>query len=307
MERFYRRDAATEAEPLHQALASLGVHHVDALALARPELPDELDDRAQDACEALIAIADLAGGEWPVRGRAALVTLRGEVDENEETVGVRLLADTKTIFEAKDVDRLATSDLIAALHEDDEAGWSEWRKGAGLNPRTLARVLAGYGIRSRTVRLPAGDTPKGYMRASFEDAWNRYLPVSASLSATPPQASSHAGLTRGGNENTKTYPPRLEANSHAGCGGVADTTAETGGNGDPGTVDEAEVERLADLARDLQAGGCRCDAPLPEDDDDLGPRCAKCGRSLSPPRTVEEVEREEAEQATRDAALGEGP
>jgi hypothetical protein len=56
--RFYRRDAAAEAEPLHQALASIGVHQVDALALARPELPDELDDRAQDACEALIAIRE---------------------------------------------------------------------------------------------------------------------------------------------------------------------------------------------------------------------------------------------------------
>ena len=34
---------------------------------ARPEIPDALDDRAEEAWEPLFAIALLAGGDWPDR------------------------------------------------------------------------------------------------------------------------------------------------------------------------------------------------------------------------------------------------
>ena len=35
-------------------------------------MPDALNDRAQDGCEVLTAIADLAGGEWAERGRQGI-------------------------------------------------------------------------------------------------------------------------------------------------------------------------------------------------------------------------------------------
>lgn len=51
--------------------------HLDRLSYASPHLPDELDDRAQDCWEPLLAIADLAGGGWPVRARTDLVNDSG--------------------------------------------------------------------------------------------------------------------------------------------------------------------------------------------------------------------------------------
>ena len=62
VQRFRQRDAAADAVELREQLAAWGAEHGDELAEARPVMPDELDDRAQDACEPLLAIADAAGG-----------------------------------------------------------------------------------------------------------------------------------------------------------------------------------------------------------------------------------------------------
>ena len=45
---------------------------LEILNRARPEMPEQLNDRQQDICEPLLAIADLAGGEWPKKARDAL-------------------------------------------------------------------------------------------------------------------------------------------------------------------------------------------------------------------------------------------
>ena len=70
-ERFRRRDVELEAIGLRAALERLP-DLVPALEEARPDLPGALDDRAQDAAEPLLAIADHAGGDSPERARRAL-------------------------------------------------------------------------------------------------------------------------------------------------------------------------------------------------------------------------------------------
>jgi hypothetical protein len=243
IERLRRREARAEADALRELCAAWTLENLDALAIARPDLPTELDDRAQDAYEPLVAIADLAGGEWPHRARKALVALRAQGDEEEATAAERILADCRAVFEERNVDRLATADLLEALRADEEAPWADWG-GKGLTAHGLGRMLGEYGIRSRTIRLPGGDTPKGYMRASFEDAWTRYTPVSANQNATPPQASNHAGLTRGVLESAETETPRLNAFTDAGCGGVADRKPETGESGERIDLGTASLDKI---------------------------------------------------------------
>jgi Protein of unknown function (DUF3631) len=51
------------------------------IAEARPTLPEELNDRAQDNWELLLAIADAAGGHWPQKARQAALALSGEKEE----------------------------------------------------------------------------------------------------------------------------------------------------------------------------------------------------------------------------------
>lgn len=175
--RFRRREAGEAAEPLHQGLVGIMEHHLDRIAEARPELPEALDDRAADGWEPLIAIADLAGGDWPERARSAALLL-AQTDEDEDELGIRLLADVKSIFEASDAERISTADLLAGLTAEAESPWADLR-GRPLTARGLARFLSPYGIHSTTIRPADGPPAKGYKRESFEDAWKRYVPPKA--------------------------------------------------------------------------------------------------------------------------------
>ncbi|MCZ7587362.1 MAG: DUF3631 domain-containing protein [Gaiella sp.] len=224
-------DAAT----LRGRVQRFAEEHDDALADAEPELPAELDDRAQDAVEPLLAIADLAGGEWPHRARRAFVELRrGDDASADESLGVRLLADIRAAFAHDDADRLSTSELIERLATDDDSPWADWH-GAHVKPRTLSTILRPYGIRSRTVRLDDGTTPKGYRRDQFEDAWTRYL--------APPSQEAPLSATSA----TTAYPSSSDSEPVADtAASVADTAASVADTVEPGTPHESSD--VADVA-----------------------------------------------------------
>jgi len=149
-----------------------------------PALPDELGDREQDNWEPLLAIAACAGPEWLARATAAALKL-SEDGGSAETIGSRLLADIRTIFateQAADfgrakvkVTKISSVDLTAALADLDEAPWGTWNHGKPITQVQLASLLKQYRIKSKTVRLGAHDTPKGYSLAQFSDVFTRYL------------------------------------------------------------------------------------------------------------------------------------
>ncbi len=141
-----------------------------------PELPDGITDRPADCWEPLVAIADLAGDDWPARARVACVELCRVAEGREASLGVRLLADLRAVF--GDDDRLTTETALTRLHELDEAPWAELR-GRPLDARGLARRLAAYGVRSTKVKI-AGKALQGYRREDLWDSWQRYMP------STPP-------------------------------------------------------------------------------------------------------------------------
>jgi hypothetical protein len=176
VERFRLRKVGTEALPLQEAAATWAEAHLEALAEAEPELPEELDDRAQDIIEPLLAIADEAGGEWPKRAReAAVALLTGEHREDSESLGVRLLRDTRHVFDLEGTDRLPTGKIIDRLRDPDDTPWRALR-GEPLDASRLARMLRVYSIRPEKMREGSA-TFRGYRRASFEDSWARYLPA----------------------------------------------------------------------------------------------------------------------------------
>jgi hypothetical protein len=265
--RFRRREVAEAAEPLHQALIALASHHVDALAEARPDLPDELDDRAQDAWEPLLAIADRADDDWSMVARqAALALSDGRATANEDSDRLQLLGDVRDIFNRLDSDRILTADLITELARDDESLWTGWwderedkpKKGAAMN---LASKLRPFGIHSRDIRTSEG-TRKGYYREQFEDTWARYLPVFGAESRDS-RDNPHKHRDSGPSESRDTTPSvatfKEAANAHEQTV-VADVAAQTPeyrdgeqvspNGGDP---DQDEIERLADRARRFQA------------------------------------------------------
>jgi Protein of unknown function (DUF3631) len=249
VERFRQRDADEAALPLQQWASSWAGHHGPALAEARPELPDELDDRAQDAWEPLLAIAELAGEEWPARARAAALALADA--REDDSAGVRLLADIRAIFAAQDVDRVSSATLAAQLHEIEEAPWSEWY-GKPLTKTGIARLLAHFDVRPRTVRLDDETTAKGYRRDQFDDVFNRYLP-------SEPETNRHTVTTRMGSGIAADFQPSRVTDEKTrkpawinGCDGVTDEEPFPGDLGFLEAVAAAHRDGLLTTAEALE-------------------------------------------------------
>jgi hypothetical protein len=65
VERYRIRVGKEVLGPLRDELTQIAPFCTDDLAEARPDLPEGIEDRAADCWEPLIAVADLAGREWP--------------------------------------------------------------------------------------------------------------------------------------------------------------------------------------------------------------------------------------------------
>jgi putative DNA primase/helicase len=165
-----------EHAPLRRQWRRWADDHLDAVRAADPALPSGLHDRATDNWRALVVVADLAGGPWPGRARQAAVSLAG--GDEPESVSVELLADLQSIFVERDVDVLASADMVAALVALPDRRWADWSHGRPLTAAKLARLLWPYGIAPIDVKI-SGKNLKRYPRRALEDAWTRYVPSKA--------------------------------------------------------------------------------------------------------------------------------
>ena len=99
---------------------------------------------------------------------------------------------------------------------DDEKPWATYNRGKPLSPRQLARQLAGYGIKSKTVRLGPANTPKGFDAGQFIDAFARYL---ASPTKMPQQRNESPGSING---EAGSVADETQQSGNGVAGGVAD-------------------------------------------------------------------------------------
>jgi hypothetical protein len=145
--------------------------HLAELETATPAMP--VEDRAADTWEPLVAVADLAGGDWPDLARDACRTMTAQASADDDgSLGERLLADLREVF--ADDDRLDSRTILERLHSLEEAPWADLYS-KGLDARGLARLLRPYGVRPKVLRLGTA-TPRGYERADLLDPWQRYTP-----------------------------------------------------------------------------------------------------------------------------------
>lgn len=185
IERFRRKRVELEAQPLRDHLGMI----VSSLKLrdTEPELPQELDDRAADGWEPLLVIADAVGGSWPARARAAAIKLSCGTGREDQSLGIRLLADIKSIFDERNIDRIPSAELVKALNANEESPWSDMTP-RQLDTTKLARLLKPYDIRPKTIRIDE-TTLKGYEINQFVDAWHRYVPPLSGVSPVTPVTS----------------------------------------------------------------------------------------------------------------------
>jgi hypothetical protein len=177
--RFRRREVEEEAKPLRERVERWAAAYLEALKAARPDLPDFKDDRAADGWEPLLAIADAVGGDWPQRARQSALALTGGDVRDDDSLGVKLLADIYTIFQERETDRLSSTELVAALNAIEESPWGDLR-GKPFDTRRLAHRLRPFEVTPHQVRF-ADQTLKGYEAVAFADPWERYLPLCMSV------------------------------------------------------------------------------------------------------------------------------
>ncbi|SFJ07634.1 Protein of unknown function [Pseudomonas guineae] len=216
-------DPAAFAE-LAGKLARFAIDNRDAVRFARPAEIEGLNDRANDCWEPLLAVAEVAGGDWPRLARSAAVTLHG-LEEDAPSIGAELLASIREAFDSKRTDHLPTAAMLEALAEDEEAPWAAWNRGKPMTPHQLAKRLSEFGIKPGTIRVGIR-TAKGYRREQFTEAFDRYLSADTpATSVTPSQPNSHRAFSDIGSVTIAanvTGKKPLQANNYEACDVVTD-------------------------------------------------------------------------------------
>jgi hypothetical protein len=168
------RKARAEVRQIAQKLMRWATDHGDQIDPdTDPATPDCLNDRQMDNWRPLLHLADLAGGDWPRRARAAAVALLTGRDADNDELPIRLLADLQAVFEADSREAIPTSELLDALCKIEDAPWATLSKGRPMTPHKLGRLLIGFGIRPRH-----RERGNAYLRSDLLPVWERYCPPS---------------------------------------------------------------------------------------------------------------------------------
>jgi putative DNA primase/helicase len=141
-----------------------------ALGAIQPVQPEGFINRTASNWQLMFAIADSIG--QGARARREAQKIAGMTDM--ASAGVALLQDIKAMFETSTLDYLTSKTIIERLTADPEKPWAEWTRGRPITEKGVAALLHEYHIFSRTVG-PRDSHARGYRRADFTDASQRYL------------------------------------------------------------------------------------------------------------------------------------
>ena len=210
---------------LSRKLARFELDYGAIVGAAKPSMPDALGDRNQDNWETLLAIADLAGGEWPKIARpAALALCDKSTDSGTSTE--ELLSDIRSAFEKNRSDRLTSVELLDLLLEDQEAPWATWNRGRPMSARQLGAKLREFDIIARSIKANYRVT-SGFLREQFNDAFARYLDGDKS----PSNVDHSPSETPLSSDTPFVEPNTLQHNKNRGLGVGFSNFEEFGKNG----------------------------------------------------------------------------
>jgi putative DNA primase/helicase len=213
----FRSDKCPELKMIARKIARWVEDNREVLAAADPDT-GTLFNRVADNWRPLLAIADLAGDDWPRIARNVAET--AETAKDDQSSRSMVLSDIRDIFAARPgVDRLPSAAVVDALGAMENRPWSEWRAGKPITPAALAKLLRPFRIAPAT-RRGGSSTFKGYLLADFAEAFESYLP---SETVTPSQ-SNNDGLYDGSESVTLapdvTVPNASQPNNDRLCDGV---------------------------------------------------------------------------------------
>jgi putative DNA primase/helicase len=143
-----------------------------ALQAATPVMPAGFNNRLAKNYELLFAIADLAGGDWPKRARAAAIKLSREY--NAPSMGRRLLAIFYALFSR--YGPLLTSEQVERALPSYGDEWANYRnQGRPISKWQIAELLRPFKIAPGVIHPRGHRADRGYDVAWFEVAFRHYL------------------------------------------------------------------------------------------------------------------------------------
>ncbi|MBI4566432.1 MAG: DUF3631 domain-containing protein [Planctomycetes bacterium] len=155
------------------------------------DMPEALGARETDNLEPLLAVATVAGGDWPRRVLDAALAIRQPIEVEAEGDSVELLRDVADIAEKWGGRGVPTVELLAALVALEDRPWATWNRGRELTASQVSKKLKPFGIKPQQW-WEASSTTRGYDRGRIRLAAARY--VSAPQPVCGMEKSTETGL-----------------------------------------------------------------------------------------------------------------
>jgi putative DNA primase/helicase len=180
-----------KTEPVRQRLVRWSQDNGNAISSVTPKVPKEVkNDRARDNARPLLAIATVAGGDWPERVGEAVVALSAMVEQEVDgDPAETLLRDLARIFDECGARRIETRIILQDLAQREDSPWPTYSQGRPITREQLARLLKPFGIRpvKWASKGPQREFHRGYTLTDLRDAFGRYAGWSPPHSPRPPQ------------------------------------------------------------------------------------------------------------------------
>jgi Protein of unknown function (DUF3631) len=174
----FRPDRVGHLAMLAKRAARWTQDHAAAVSTADPDLPDGIYNREADNWRPLLAIAQVAGGDWPERAHKAVLAGRSAGWSEEDRLAT-LLGDIRQIFaERADTEgKLPSSKLVDELVAIEGRPWAEYGKARKpISQNQVARLLRRVGVAPEVAHI-GNKTARTYQLHQFAEAFERYLPL----------------------------------------------------------------------------------------------------------------------------------
>jgi hypothetical protein len=180
VERYRERLHASGAAAIAEALASWGQRNAIDVAEAWPDEVPGLVNRSEEIAMPLLAVAEVAGGAWPAKIRAALsALLAGQDDEPAKlTPAERLLGDVRACWTGTQMPSKVLAERLSWLKGGPWAAIFPDPSRAGAE---LSKYLGGHGI--GPVKIWLGEEQRsvqGYKLSQFAPLWAEEAEASSS-------------------------------------------------------------------------------------------------------------------------------
>jgi putative DNA primase/helicase len=159
---------------LRRKCARWAADNAGAIKEAKPVMSAKFNNRAASNWRLLLAIADLAGGNWPNQARDAAERL--SLTRKAQSYGVQCLAAFQAIF-AGGKKEVTSETVVATLNLDPTGIWIDYNHGGPITQRQVAYLLEPFDIRPVVIHPTkrAGLSRRGYRAEQFKEAFARFL------------------------------------------------------------------------------------------------------------------------------------